>query len=293
MPSTVCGVKIQSGLRLLIPEDCNQIATYNDLKRDLQELYTGATWFQVCFSGPWNTENSGIWPLNWILAATWLSEISDQTSKNNSKELPKSLGAYAISTFRTMVQQNKKLLQIEEDNAPFAEANHHSWTLDGIPESCDVNMDAAGRCLLSMPTPHPLGFPEVDVSSMFDHMDAKMAGWSVPARSGPPAVAGGAAAALAQRVWPRVVFGRHSLRRLRLRRLRAGRPVRWQPQRRPPRPPPAPAAGPPAGKATSSDLGTENSLQEKNGHAAQTQKFNLIVSMLMHILLQALLYLHR
>ena len=31
--------------------------------------------------------------------------------------------------------KNKKLLQIEEDKAPFAGANCHSWTLDGIPES--------------------------------------------------------------------------------------------------------------------------------------------------------------
>ena len=52
---------------------------------------------------------------------------------------------------------------------------------------------------LSMPAPHPLGFPEVDASRLFDSMDATMAGWSVPAGSGPPAAAGGAAAALAAR----------------------------------------------------------------------------------------------
>ena len=60
---------------------------------------------------------------------------------------------------------NKRLLQIEEDNAPFAEANHRSWTLDRIPESCDVDMDAPGSSLLSMPQQYPLGFPEVDTST--------------------------------------------------------------------------------------------------------------------------------
>ena len=49
MASTVCGVKIH--LRLPIPEGCNQIDIYNDLKRDVQELYAGATWFQVNFQG--------------------------------------------------------------------------------------------------------------------------------------------------------------------------------------------------------------------------------------------------
>ena len=38
VPSTVRGVKIH--LRLPIPEDCNQIVIYNDLKRDLQECHT-------------------------------------------------------------------------------------------------------------------------------------------------------------------------------------------------------------------------------------------------------------
>ena len=60
---------------------------------------------------------------------------------------------------------NKRLLQIEEDNAPFAEANHRSWTLDRIPESCDVDMDAPGSSLLSMPQQYPLGVPEVDTST--------------------------------------------------------------------------------------------------------------------------------
>ena len=101
--------------------------------------------------------------------------------------------------FETRFNKDKKLLQIEEDNSPFSGANHHSWTLDGIPESGDVDMDAAGRGRLSMPAPHPLGFPEVDASRLFDSMDATMAGWSVPAGSGPPAAAGGAAAALAAR----------------------------------------------------------------------------------------------
>ena len=96
-------------------------------------------------------------------------------------------------------KKNKKLLQIDGDNAPFAEANHHSWTLDGIPKSSDVDMDKAGRSQLSMLQLYPLGFPEVDTSSLFDHMDATMAGCSVPALSGPPAVEGCAAAALAAR----------------------------------------------------------------------------------------------
>ena len=58
-------------------------------------------------------------------------------------------------------------------------------------------MDTAGCCRLSMPEQHLLGFPEVNMSRLFDHMDATMAGWSVPACSRPPAAAGGAAAALA------------------------------------------------------------------------------------------------
>ena len=49
MASTVQGVNIH--LRLQILEDCNEIAIYNDLKLDLQELYAGATWFQVYFQG--------------------------------------------------------------------------------------------------------------------------------------------------------------------------------------------------------------------------------------------------
>ena len=34
--------------------------------------------------------------------------------------------------FATWLNKDKRLLQIEEDNAPFAEANYRSWTLDGI-----------------------------------------------------------------------------------------------------------------------------------------------------------------
>ena len=90
--------------------------------------------------------------------------------------------------FAQLFNKNKscfKSRQIEEDNAPFDEANYHScqWTLDGITESCDVDMDAAGGGRPSMPALHALGFPEVDTSSLFVHMDATMAGWSVPVRS--------------------------------------------------------------------------------------------------------------
>ena len=51
----------------------------------------------------------------------------------------------------------------------------------------------------SMPLAPSSGFPHVDASRLSDHIDSMMAGWSVPARSGPSAAAGGAAAALAAR----------------------------------------------------------------------------------------------
>ena len=63
MASTVCGVKIH--MRLTIPEDCNQIDIYNDLKRDAQELCAGASvphGFRSIFRA--SEQNSGIWPLN-------------------------------------------------------------------------------------------------------------------------------------------------------------------------------------------------------------------------------------
>ena len=63
MTSTVRGVKIH--IRPPIPEDCNQIDIYNDLKRDLQELYAGATvphGFRSIFKA--SEQNSGIWQLN-------------------------------------------------------------------------------------------------------------------------------------------------------------------------------------------------------------------------------------
>ena len=57
---TVLGIKIH--LRLPIQVDCNQIAIYNDLKRDLQELYARTTCLQVHFQG--SEQNSGIWALD-------------------------------------------------------------------------------------------------------------------------------------------------------------------------------------------------------------------------------------
>ena len=75
------------------------------------------------------------------------------------------LAPMLYQNFAQWFNKNKRLLQIEEDNAPFAEANHRSWTLDRIPESCYVYMDAPGRSLLSMPQQYPLGFPEVDAST--------------------------------------------------------------------------------------------------------------------------------
>ena len=38
-------------LKLPISDDYNKLAIYNDLKRNLKELYAGATWFQVTFQG--------------------------------------------------------------------------------------------------------------------------------------------------------------------------------------------------------------------------------------------------
>ena len=57
----------------------------------------------------------------------------------------------------------------------------------------------ASGCRQSMTLAPSSGFPQVDASRLFYHMDATMAGWSVPARSGPPAAAGGAAAEFAAR----------------------------------------------------------------------------------------------
>ena len=192
MASTVCGVKIH--LRLPIPEGCNQIDIYNDLKRDVQELYAGATWFQVNFQGLGTQLWSMAARLN-IGSNMLLRNYRTKFRKPILQSFKSHLAPMQYQIFETRFNKDKRLLQIEEDNAPFSGANHHSWTLDGIPESGDVDMDAAGRGRLSMPAPHPLGFPAVDASRLFDSMDATMAGWSVPAGSGPPAAAGGAAAA--------------------------------------------------------------------------------------------------
>ena len=150
------------------------------------------------FSGPLNKTVEYGSQLN-IGCNVALRNFRTKLRKTILQSFQNHLASMLYQIFAQWFNKNKKLLQIEEDNAPFAEENHHSLTLDGIPESCDVDMDAAGRCLLSMPAPHPLGFPEVDASRLFDSMDATMAGWSVPAGSGPPAAAGGAAAALAAR----------------------------------------------------------------------------------------------
>ena len=141
MASTVCGVKIH--LRLSIPEGCNQIDIYNDLKRYVQELYAGATWFQVYFQdlekNRWNMAAQLNIGYNMALR-TFCSELR----KTFLQCFQNHLAPLRYQQFAQWFNKNKKLLQIKEDNAPFAGANHHSWTLNGIPESGDVDMDAAG-----------------------------------------------------------------------------------------------------------------------------------------------------
>ena len=185
-------------LKLPISDDYNKLAIYNDLKRNLKELYAGATWFQVNFQGLGTQLWSMAARLN-IGSNMLLRNYRTKFRRPILQSFKSHLAPMQYQIFETRFNKDKRLLQIEEDNAPFSGANHHSWTLDGIPESGDVDMDAAGRGRLSMPAPHPLGFPEVDASRLFDSMDATMAGWSVPAGSGPPAASGGAAAALAAR----------------------------------------------------------------------------------------------
>ena len=132
------------------------------------------------FSGPLNkTVEYGCSTEYWLQHCS--QKLLDQPSKKNSTEIQKSLGAYDVNfSHNGLTEINlEQLLQIEEDNAPFAEANHHSWTLKGIQESGDVDMAVANG------------------NSLFEHMDTTMAGWSVPASSGPPAAAGYTAVAMA------------------------------------------------------------------------------------------------
>jgi hypothetical protein len=47
-------------------------------------------------------------------------------------------------SFEKEFNKNRKVLQIEEDVAPFTEDKQHSWTLDGLPDIEDVAITAAG-----------------------------------------------------------------------------------------------------------------------------------------------------
>ena len=126
--------------------------------------------------------------------------LQDGFEYNNSTKLRKSLGAYAISTFRIMVQQKQEAASNRGGQCCFRRSRPTFMDVGWNPspgQSPNPATSTWTRQVAVCSPPHPLGFPEVDASSLFDHMEATMAGWSVPARSEPPAAGGGAAAAWA------------------------------------------------------------------------------------------------
>ena len=94
-------------------------------------------------------QNCGIWPLDRILAATSRTEIFGPNFEKQfyraSKITWRLCDFNVLHNCSTKTRSCFKSRQIEEDNAPFDEANYHScqWTLNGITESCDVDMDVS------------------------------------------------------------------------------------------------------------------------------------------------------
>ena len=137
--SLIQRVRIHSELQ--IPAGCDSIAIYKSLKHTLQDSYGSTPWFHMKFRGfatqLWTFEarlHFGATMVHKKFRSKFRAQILDSFKANLSQE--------QFCLLQATFNRNRKVLQIEEDVAPFTEDKPHSWTRDGLPDVEDVAMNA-------------------------------------------------------------------------------------------------------------------------------------------------------
>ena len=153
--------KVRIHSELPIPAGCDSMSIYKSLKYTLQDAFRFSVWFDVKFEGLatqlWKFEarlNNGTTMVYRTLRSKFRALILKVFENHLSRE--------QFSQFKSNFSRITKMLQIEEDVAPFTEDKPFSWTRDGLPDD--------GPAAASIPAPSiatllPTGSGPADGSS--------------------------------------------------------------------------------------------------------------------------------
>jgi len=121
------------------------MSIYKSLKHTLQDAYRFSVWFDVKLEGL----ATQLWKFEARLNTGATMVYRSFRSKFRAlvlKVFENHLSCEQFSQFKSDFSRITKMLQIEEDVAPFTEHKRHSWTLDGIPDIGEVDTDAFAAC---------------------------------------------------------------------------------------------------------------------------------------------------